>query len=59
MRCDIFDSGHLPTSNSTDITRGRRIARERHREGCNVLFLDWHSDYIKAEDMTIDSWRDK
>jgi len=59
MRCDIFDSGHLPTSNSTDITRGRRIARQRHREGCNVLFLDWHSEYIKAEDMTIDLWRDK
>jgi prepilin-type N-terminal cleavage/methylation domain-containing protein/prepilin-type processing-associated H-X9-DG protein len=46
MRCDIFDPGHLPTSNSTDITRGRRIARERHREGCNVLFLDWHSEYV-------------
>jgi prepilin-type N-terminal cleavage/methylation domain-containing protein/prepilin-type processing-associated H-X9-DG protein len=59
MRCDIFDPGHLPTSNSTNITYGRRIARERHREGCNVLFLDWHAEYIKAEDMTIDSWRDK
>ncbi len=58
-RCDIFDPGHLPTSNSTDITRGRRIARERHRDGCNVLFLDWHADYAKAAEMTIDSWRDQ
>ena len=59
MRCDIFDPGHLPTSNSKDITRGRRIARERHRKGCNVLFLDWHSEYIEAEDMTLGMWRDK
>ncbi|MHC4740646.1 MAG: type II secretion system protein [Planctomycetota bacterium] len=59
MRCDIFDPGHLPTSNSTNITRGRRIARNRHRDGCNVLFLDWHSEYFKAEDMTINDWRDK
>jgi prepilin-type N-terminal cleavage/methylation domain-containing protein/prepilin-type processing-associated H-X9-DG protein len=59
MRCDIFDPGHLPTSNSTDITRGRRIARERHRQGCNVLFLDWHSEYVNAEDMTLGMWRDK
>ena len=52
-RCDIFDPGHMPTSDSKDITRGRRIARERHREGCNVLFLDWHSEYIRAEEMPV------
>ena len=59
MRCDIFDRGHMPTSDSKDITRGRRIARERHRQGCNVLFLDWHSEYVRTEDMTVDMWRDK
>lgn len=58
-RCDIFDPGHMPTSDSKDITRGRRIARERHRNGCNVLFLDWHSEYVEAEEMTLDMWRDK
>ena len=58
-RCDVFHPGHLPTSMSTDIYAGRRIARERHRDGCNALFLDWHSEWIKAEDMTIDMWRDK
>lgn len=59
MRCDIFSPTHLPTSNSTDITFGRRVARERHRDGCNVLLLDWHSEWVKAEDMTINMWRDK
>jgi len=58
-RCDIFDPGHLPSSNSTNITRGRRIARERHRNGCNVLYLDWHSEWVGADDMTVDMWRDK
>ena len=59
IRCDIFVRTHLPDSESTDINDGRRIARRRHREGCNVLFLDWHSEYVSAEDMTIDMWRDK
>lgn len=58
-RCDIFDTGHLPNSNSTNITRGRRIARERHRKGCNVLFLDWHSEWVAADEMPVDMWRDK
>ncbi|MHC4558819.1 MAG: prepilin-type N-terminal cleavage/methylation domain-containing protein [Planctomycetota bacterium] len=59
IRCDIFIRTHLPDSTSTDINDGRRIARQRHSEGCNVLFLDWHSEYVKADDMTIDMWRDK
>lgn len=59
IRCDIFIRTHLPMSESHHINDGRRVARERHREGCNALFLDWHSEYVKAEDMTIDKWRDK
>ena len=59
IRCDIFMRTHLPLSDNHDINDGQRIARERHRKGCNVLFLDWHSEYVGAEDMTIDMWRDK
>jgi prepilin-type N-terminal cleavage/methylation domain-containing protein/prepilin-type processing-associated H-X9-DG protein len=59
IRCDIFVRTHLPDSDSTDINDGRRIARRRHSQGCNVLFLDWHSQYIRAGDMTINMWRDK
>ena len=58
-RIDIFNPGHLPTSTSENVTTGRRIARERHKEGCNNLFLDWHAEYVKAEDMTINMWRDR
>jgi len=59
IRCDIFIRTHLPDSDSTDVNDGRRIARRRHNEGCNALFLDWHSEYVRADDMTIDMWRDK
>jgi prepilin-type N-terminal cleavage/methylation domain-containing protein/prepilin-type processing-associated H-X9-DG protein len=56
-RCDIWNPGHMPSSDSEDVTRGRRVARARHRNGCNSLFLDWHVDWVAAEDMTIDMWR--
>ena len=59
VRCDIFAPGHLPASDSHNVTTGRRIARERHGEGSNVLFLDWHSEYIAAENHAINLWRDK
>jgi prepilin-type N-terminal cleavage/methylation domain-containing protein/prepilin-type processing-associated H-X9-DG protein len=59
IRCDIFTRTHLPLSDSEDLNHGRRIARQRHRRGCNVLFLDWHSEYVAAEAMTLDMWRDK
>ena len=59
MRCDVFDTGHLPGSDSHDLYYGRRIARERHRNGANVLFLDWHSEYIATENHSINLWKDK
>jgi prepilin-type N-terminal cleavage/methylation domain-containing protein/prepilin-type processing-associated H-X9-DG protein len=59
IRCDIFMQTHLPLSTNHDINDGQRIARERHRKGCNVLYLDWHSEYVQAEDMTVSMWRDK
>ena len=55
-RCDVFDIGHLPDSDSHDITYGRRIAKERHRDGCNALFVDWHAEWVSAEEMTESMW---
>jgi prepilin-type N-terminal cleavage/methylation domain-containing protein/prepilin-type processing-associated H-X9-DG protein len=56
-RCDVFHPGHLPGSDSQDITRGRRIARARHKNGCNLLYLDWHVGWMAAEEMTAEMWR--
>lgn len=56
-RCDVFYPEHLPSSDSQDIVRGRRVARARHKNGCNVLFLDWHVAWMAADEMTEDMWR--
>jgi prepilin-type N-terminal cleavage/methylation domain-containing protein/prepilin-type processing-associated H-X9-DG protein len=56
-RCDIWSPGHMPMSNTTDTSNGRRVARERHKKGCNTLWLDWHSEWMAAQDMKIDMWR--
>ncbi len=56
-RCDVWNPGHLPSSDSEDVTRGRRVAQSRHKNGCNFLFLDWHVDWLSAENVTVDMWR--
>jgi prepilin-type processing-associated H-X9-DG protein len=55
--CDVWNPGHLPASNSEDVTLGRRVARARHKNGCNVLFLDWRVDWMAADDVMVDMWR--
>jgi prepilin-type N-terminal cleavage/methylation domain-containing protein/prepilin-type processing-associated H-X9-DG protein len=56
-RCDVFQPEHLPSSDIEAVSGGRRIARARHRSGCNVMYLDWHAGYMDAEDMTAEMWR--
>lgn len=55
-RCDVWTETHLPDSDDQDITRGRRVARARHRNGGNVLFLDWHVEWMASEEMTVEMW---
>jgi prepilin-type processing-associated H-X9-DG protein len=43
-------------SESHDITGGRRVARARHKNGCNNLYLDWHVEWLAAEEMISDMW---
>ena len=54
---DVWNPGHLPSSTTTDRSRGRRVAAERHRKGANYLFLDWHVGWMAAEDCVVDMWR--
>ena len=53
---DVFRPTHLPMSEDMSISTGRRVARQRHRSGCNVLYLDWHVSYVDAEDVTKEQW---
>ena len=55
---DVWSTDHLPKPDNPQ----RRVARTRHSKGqanpgCNVLYLDWHSDWVGADDMTPDMWR--
>jgi len=49
--CDVFNRRHLPDSTDEGISSGRRVARDRHRQGGNVLFADWHASYVEAKAM--------
>ena len=55
-RCDVFQPSHLPNSDNQEIVDGRRIARARHKNGCNCLFLDCHTEWMAAESMTVEMW---
>lgn len=55
-RCDVFRPSHLPDSDSEDIASGRRVARARHKTGCNCLYLDWHVDWMAADEMIPEMW---
>ena len=52
-RFDVWRPRHLPTGPDGE----RRVARERHRNGCNAMFLDGHSDWVQAIKMTNQMWR--
>ena len=49
---DVWQAPHLPAG--TDQTR--RVARARHRDGCNVAFMDGGSDWIQSEKLTKEFW---
>jgi prepilin-type N-terminal cleavage/methylation domain-containing protein/prepilin-type processing-associated H-X9-DG protein len=52
---DVWRPQHLPDSADGQ----RRVARSRHRDGCNVAFMDGGSDWIQAEQMTEHLWEPK
>jgi prepilin-type N-terminal cleavage/methylation domain-containing protein/prepilin-type processing-associated H-X9-DG protein len=58
-RCDVWSVDHLPqsTTEQNGNTHSRRVARDRHNKGCNVLYADWHVGPVRSEGMTVDDWR--
>ena len=52
---DVWSPQHLP--NGAD---GQwRVARSRHRDGCNAAFMDGGSDWIRAGQVTEHLWEPK
>jgi len=50
---DVWNPRHLATGSDGQ----RRVARARHRDGCNGAFLDGHADWVQAEKMAEQMWR--
>ena len=58
-RNDVFRPNQLPYVNldlDSNTNGTRRVAKQRHQQGCNVLYLDWHAAYAPAERMTRNEW---
>ena len=58
-RHDVWHPTHLPSSEAENLTYGRRVARDRHNGGPNVLYFDGHAGWIQASAMTHLTWRGK
>ena len=58
---DVWNQDHMPSSNNS-----RRVARDRHRKGYNVLYADWHVKRLsshttlpenEAKEIEFEMWR--
>jgi prepilin-type N-terminal cleavage/methylation domain-containing protein/prepilin-type processing-associated H-X9-DG protein len=64
QRMDVWSVNHLPTSTNTtptDLGNTRRVAKNRHRKGCNYLYIDWHAGYVETPKTPTEAlwmWRD-
>lgn len=52
---DVWLEKHLPLGGDGQ----RRAALNRHKDGCNFMFMDGHSGWISAEDCTPRYWQPK
>jgi prepilin-type processing-associated H-X9-DG protein len=52
---DVWRPQHLPDGADGE----RRVARARHRDGCNAAFMDGGSEWVQAEKMTEQMWEPK
>jgi len=62
VRGDVYSQEHLPITDESILRArapewdkkrdsGPRVAHKRHRQGCNLLFADWHVGYMAAVDL--------
>jgi prepilin-type N-terminal cleavage/methylation domain-containing protein/prepilin-type processing-associated H-X9-DG protein len=59
---DVWSPDHLPYSRARGIQRlnsQRRVAADRHGNGCNLMYFDGHADWIDSQKMNINDWREK
>jgi len=62
-RLTVWEATHLSSDESqmTDdekILDARRVARDRHAGGCNVMYVNGAAAWVGADEMSVDMWRD-
>jgi prepilin-type N-terminal cleavage/methylation domain-containing protein/prepilin-type processing-associated H-X9-DG protein len=56
---DVWNPNHLPFSaNGLRLNGDRRVAARRHGAGADLLMLDGHSEWMRADRIRVDLWRD-
>lgn len=64
---DVWAPDHLPympeprsqgREASDRLSPSRRVAADRHNNGANLLFIDAHAEYYRAQEIVLDLWRD-
>ncbi|MFC1766387.1 prepilin-type N-terminal cleavage/methylation domain-containing protein [Planctomycetota bacterium] len=55
-QCDIWADYLLPSYDYGKVNIRRRVAKDRHRQGANALFADWHVEYVAAQENTPELW---
>ena len=57
---DVWSPDHLPyRAGGKTLNSERRVARQRHGQGPNLLFYDGHAGWKKAQLLTVDDWREQ
>jgi prepilin-type N-terminal cleavage/methylation domain-containing protein/prepilin-type processing-associated H-X9-DG protein len=57
---DVWSPSHLPyAANGKTLNSQRRVARNRHGTGPNLLYFDAHAGGKRAELITVDDWREQ
>ncbi len=57
---DVWSPNHLPfRAGSRILNSERRVAAKRHKEGANLLFYDGHASWKRAQQITVDDWRER
>ncbi|MBI3416524.1 MAG: prepilin-type N-terminal cleavage/methylation domain-containing protein [Verrucomicrobia bacterium] len=57
---DVWSASQLPyNAGGKTLNAERRVARARHGRGPNLLYFDGHAGLKKAEQITVDDWREQ
>jgi len=55
---DVWNTDQLPFSDRESTSHGRRVAKDRHRDGANLLYVDGRVEWVSTAEHTVNMWRE-